>query len=113
MEIAYKNLDRFEELAQVLFWQAVEECYPENNILKQRPWINAWRIRLDPKKWSEEGLFEPTTAQRPLESRRDNFTGIFVSKPAMWARRFLIKDYPRGQIGLCHVQHSVAARIKL
>jgi flavin-dependent dehydrogenase len=78
LEIARKNLDRFEELAQVLFWQAVEECYPENIALKQRPWVNAWRIRLDPEQWSEAGLFEPATAPRPLNQMRDNFTGIFA-----------------------------------
>src|SRR5215204_5178237 len=46
LAVALKNLDRFEELAQVLFWQAVQERYPEHNILKQRPWVNAWRIQL-------------------------------------------------------------------
>jgi hypothetical protein len=132
LEIAHKNLDRFEELAQVLFWQAIEECFPDNIVLQQHPWINAWRIRLDPDKWSEEGLFEPETLPRPLRQMRDNFTGIFapqslretlvyefpyqilhwgkgfvyyklvpiihrlifVNKPAMWARKFMIKDYP-------------------
>ena len=131
MEIAQENLDRFEELAQVLFWQAVTECYPDRAALKHRPWLNAWRIRLAPASWSEESLFEPTTAPRPLDSMRDNFTGIFasqglrellayeipyrimhwgrgfvyyrlvpiihrlvfVNKPAMWARKVLIKDY--------------------
>ena len=29
LKAANKNLDRFEEMAQVLFWQAVAECYPE------------------------------------------------------------------------------------
>ena len=132
LEIARKNLDRFEELAQVLFWQAVEECYPDNSLLKQRPWVNVWRMRLSAEKWSEEGLFEPATLPRPLASMRDNFTGIFapqnlhdlllyefpyrllhwgrgfvyyrlvplirwvvfVNKPAMWARKVMIKDYP-------------------
>jgi flavin-dependent dehydrogenase len=77
-EIMSKNLDRFEELAQVLFWQAVQECYPEHAALKQRPWVNAWRITLAPEKWAEEGLFEPATAPRPLGPMRDNFTGIFA-----------------------------------
>jgi flavin-dependent dehydrogenase len=132
LEIARKNLIHFEELAQVLFWQAVEECYPEHSVLQQRPWVNAWRMRLDPDKWSEEGLFEPESLARPLRQMRDNFTGIFapqslreilmyelpyqmlhwgkgfvyyklvpilhrlvfVNKPAMWARKFMIKDYP-------------------
>lgn len=91
LEVARKNLDRFEELAQVLFWQAVEECYPENSILKQRPWINVWRMRLAPEKWSEEGLFEPETAPRPLGSMRDNFTGIFAAQSL---RELLLYEFP-------------------
>ena len=85
------SIDRFEELAQVLFWQAVEECYPENNILKQRPWINVWRMRLDPEKWSEEGIFKPETAPRPLNSMRDNFTGIFATQSL---RELVLYEFP-------------------
>ena len=77
LEAMRKNLDRFEELAQVLFWQAVAECYPENDDLRQRPWVNAWRIVLDPAQWVA-GLFEPETAPRPLKPMQDNFTGIFA-----------------------------------
>lgn len=132
LKAASKNLERFKELAQALFWQVVEECYSEHDILKQRPWVNAWKISLDLKSWSEDGLLKPNTAPRPLDSMRDNFTGIFaiqnlrelllyeypyrllhwgkgfvyyhivpvirqiifVNKPALWIRKFLIKDYP-------------------
>jgi flavin-dependent dehydrogenase len=131
LEVGRKNLDRFEELAQVLFWQAVAECYPDNPALLQQPWINAWRMTLAPEKWAEAGIFKPATAPRPLESMRDNFSGIFspqslrdlwvynlvynvlhwrkgflnnhlvprihrlviANKPAMWMRKFFIKDY--------------------
>lgn len=89
LDVARKNLDRFEELAQVLFWQAVAECYPENPMLKKRPWINAWRLVLDPQKWSEQGLFDATTAPRPLEPMRDNLTGIFAPQSL---REFLFYD---------------------
>jgi hypothetical protein len=74
---ARKNLDRLEELALVLFWQAVAECYPDQPALKTQPWVNAWRLELDPQKWAEAGLLEPETTQRPLQSMRDNFTGVF------------------------------------
>jgi hypothetical protein len=132
MVIAHKNLDRLEELALVLFWQAVSECYPNHPLLKTKPWANAWRIHLDPEKWDADGVFEPETAPRPLQPMRDNFTGIFgpqslrerilynlpyqmlhwgngfvyykivtwirrqvfANKPAMWARRPLVRDYP-------------------
>jgi hypothetical protein len=77
LAIARKNLDRLEEVALVLFWQAVTECYPDQPELKTQPWVSAWRIILDPAKWAEVGLFEPDTSHRPLRSIRDNFTGIF------------------------------------
>lgn len=78
LEIARKNLDHFEEMAQVLFWQAVQECYPENEKLKERPWVNAWRMTLSPEKWAEEGVFDTAKTPRPLSEMRDNFTGIFA-----------------------------------
>lgn len=130
LEIAQKNLDLFEELAIVLFWQAVEACYPEA-LPATRPWVNAWKMCLDPEKWEEAGVFEPTTAPRSLRAMAENFTGfftrqglreklvyeipyqilhwgrgfvyyrlvplihklLFVDKPAMWVRRFLVRDY--------------------
>jgi hypothetical protein len=132
IKVARKNLDRLEELALVLFWQAVSECYPDHPLLEKKPWANAWRIHLNPEKWEEDGVFSPDTAPRSLKSMRDNFTGIFaaqslrelwlyefpyrmlhwgkgfmyyhivplirriifVNKPALWVRRFLVKDSP-------------------
>ena len=78
LDVARKNLDHFEDMAQVLFWQAVEECYPNHEMLKKRPWVNAWRMTLDPEKWDETGTFDTPTAPRPLDEMRDNFTGIFA-----------------------------------
>ncbi|HNB37347.1 MAG TPA: tryptophan 7-halogenase [Anaerolineales bacterium] len=77
MKIARKNLDRLEEFALVLFWQAVSECYPDHPMLKTKPWVNAWRMHLEPDQWEADGVFEPETASRPLQSMRDNFSGIF------------------------------------
>jgi flavin-dependent dehydrogenase len=78
LEVMRKNLDRFEELAQVVFWQAVEECYPDHPALKERPWLDAWKVDLDPEKWEDEGLFRPQTAPRPLRPMQDNYTGLFA-----------------------------------
>ena len=78
LDVARKNLDHLEELAQILFWQAVEESYPENEMLKTRPWVRAWRMVLDPTKWDEEGIFETQIPPRPLDDMRDNFTGLFA-----------------------------------
>ncbi len=78
MDVARKNLDRFEELAQVLFWQAVAECYPDHPLLKARPWVNVWRMSLNPDTWAEGGVLEPASAPRPLDYMRGNFTGVFA-----------------------------------
>ena len=91
LEIARLNLDRFEELAQVLFWQAVAECYPDHPTLKTRPWINAWRMALDPAQWAPEGVLEPETAPRPLGYSRDNFTGLFAPQSL---RERLLYEWP-------------------
>jgi flavin-dependent dehydrogenase len=78
LEVARKNLDRFEELAQVLFWQAVAECHPDHPLLKTRPWINVWKMKLDPARWEEEGTLRPTTPARPIAKMADNYTGLFA-----------------------------------
>ncbi len=77
LRIIEKNLDRMEELALVLFWQAVSECFPAQPALKQRPWVNAWKMNLQPQTWDAEGIFEAETLPRPLDSMRANLTGIF------------------------------------
>jgi hypothetical protein len=125
LRAAELNLDRLEELAQVLFWQAVGE---------EPPWINAWRISLDPDRWQSDRLFDATTEPRPLCSMRTTFAGLFgpmtmremlevetfywlrhlarggpVSavarfllrnfidgKPALWLRKLFVVDYPSG-----------------
>jgi flavin-dependent dehydrogenase len=78
LEVARRNLDRFEELAQVLFWQAVSECFPDHPRLKDRPWVDAWKISLSPEDWAPAGLFHPASAPRPLRSIRENLTGLFA-----------------------------------
>ncbi len=78
------NLARLEELAQVFFWQAVEECLPEH-IPKDRskpPWINAWKISLNPERWEADGLYGPWTKPRSLQWMRDEFTATFA--PPTW-----------------------------
>ena len=91
LEVARKNLDRFEEMAQVLFWQALTEAHPAHSLLERRPWIDAWRIRLDPARWAEAGMLEPATAPRPLAPMRDNFTGIFAPQGL---REIVLYEFP-------------------
>lgn len=82
LQIAKLNLDRLEELAQILFWQAVEECHPAHMPQERGslPWINAWRITLVPNRWKADGLYDPFTASRPLRSMRGTLAGVFGPK---------------------------------
>lgn len=91
MDVARRNLDRFEELAQVIFWQAVAECLPQHlpEQPSRPPWINAWAICLSPERWEEEGLFSPASAPRPLRAMKDNLAGIFA--PMSWWQRIRIE----------------------
>jgi flavin-dependent dehydrogenase len=86
LRAARLNLDRLEELAQILFWQAVSECRPEH-MPKNRarpPWINPWQMTLTPDRWNEDRLFDPITAPRPLRAMREGtFAGIFA--PMTWS----------------------------
>jgi flavin-dependent dehydrogenase len=93
VEVTWKNLDRLEELAQVLFWQAVTECLPEYLPVNERsrPWLNAWKISLDPERWQEEGLYDSETAPRPLQPMARTYAGIFA--PMSW-REFLELELP-------------------
>ena len=78
LEVARKNLDRLEEVAQLLFWQAVAECLPERMPpdRSRLPWVDSWSIGLDPERWESGGLYEPSTAPRSLRPMRDIFAGV-------------------------------------
>jgi flavin-dependent dehydrogenase len=84
LEMMRKNLNCMEELAQTLFWQAVEECLPEHMPKNRRslPWVNAWGISLSPDQWEVDGLYAPPTAPRRSRSMRGTFAGIFA--PMTW-----------------------------
>lgn len=91
LEASRRNLDRFEELAQALFWQAVKECYPDQPMLATRPWINVWRMTLDPEQWTGQRLFDAPTRHRPVRPMRDNLTGIFAPQSL---REVLVYELP-------------------
>jgi len=80
LEVARKNLDRLEEVAQLLFWQAIRECLPERMppARSRLPWVNAWSISLDPELWETDGLYKPSTARRSLRPMRDMYAGVFA-----------------------------------
>jgi hypothetical protein len=105
------NLDRMEELAQLLFWQAVEECLPAH-MPKDRadpPWINAWKISLDPERWDVDGLHEPPTMARSLRPMRGMLTGVFA--PCTW-EEYLRVELPY-RIGLTAKGRPQSALVRL
>jgi flavin-dependent dehydrogenase len=78
-----ENMDRVEELAQVIFMLAVEDTMPERlDELKMAGWLNAWRIGLDPDRWEADGLFEPRSEPRDLEDMYAQIRQLFKIDPA-------------------------------
>lgn len=60
-----EKLNVLEELAQVIFFLALEDTMPEK--LRQFPssaWLNAWAVSLDANQWEADGLFQPTSQPR-------------------------------------------------
>jgi hypothetical protein len=80
LDVARKNLNRLEEVAQLLFWQAIAECLPERMPpdRSRLPWVNAWSISLNPELWETDGLYKPSTARRSLRPMRDMYAGVFA-----------------------------------
>jgi len=72
------NMERIEELAQVIFLLAVEDVMPECLAQFSSPlWLNAWGISLNRDKWQRDGLFQPTTEARDLTGMRQQIRGLF------------------------------------
>jgi flavin-dependent dehydrogenase len=86
LEVAERNLDRFDELAQVLFWRAVAECRPER--LPARgplPRVDTTTMTLDPQRWESENVLRPSTGRRRSLPMSGNVAGIFAPlKPQEW-----------------------------
>lgn len=75
------NMERVEELAQVLFLLAIEDVMPEQLERFPKPvWLNAWRVSLQPDKWESDGLFSPKSAPRDLSEMRNEVRGLFRGK---------------------------------
>lgn len=56
-----ENMKLMEEFAQALFLLAVEDVLPEQlPKVRSQPWLNAWRMSLQPEEWESDGLFRPT-----------------------------------------------------
>ena len=69
---------RIEELAQVIFFLAVEDVLPrEAARFAQKPWINIEAISLEPERWEADGLFRPTTRPRDIGLLDGEIRGLF------------------------------------
>lgn len=76
-----QNMATAEEVAQVLFLLAVEDTMPEQMYrFGTNPWVNAWRISLDPERWEADGLFAPKSAPRDLGPIREQIRAKFHLK---------------------------------
>ncbi len=84
-----QNLDRLEEAAQVLFFNALADTMPEALSSFPEPrWVNAWSISLDRASWEADGLFAPLSLPRDLRTMEQAlFGGLLVRRsPANWLR---------------------------
>jgi hypothetical protein len=76
------NMERLEELAQVLFLVALEDTMPECLERFSSPvWLNAWRISLNENIWERSGLFQPVSPPRDLSSLQEQIRGLFQFAP--------------------------------
>jgi len=74
-------VDRVEELAQVIFFLAVRDQYPEKmSLFEGSHWINTSAISLHPDRWEADGLFSPKTRPRDLSRMEAEICRIFVYK---------------------------------
>ena len=74
------SLDRIEELAQVIFFLAVEDTMPEKlDLFGGHRWVDVCAISLDSQRWEADGLFRPQTHPRRLDALEAEIRGLFTS----------------------------------
>lgn len=79
-----------EEVAQIIFLMALADTMPEKlSQIPSPPWLNAWGISLDPKRWQADKLFSPTSQPRPLKIAE--FASIFgvTDIPALLQKQYI------------------------
>ena len=73
--------ERIEEVAQVIFFMAVRDIFPEKMALfGDTPWVNIAAISLHPDRWEKDGLFSPKTRPRDLSRLEAEMCRLFVYK---------------------------------
>lgn len=80
----WKNLAKFEEWAQVLFFKAHQQVNRSKSFqFGQQPWVDAWSINLDPETWEASGLHRPSSTPRPLDAICEQLASPPVAIPTM------------------------------
>jgi flavin-dependent dehydrogenase len=73
-----KNLEFFEEYAQVIFLLAVADTMPEQlERVTAYGWVNAWAISLEADKWEQDQLFCPKSQPRDLTPIIESLQQVF------------------------------------
>lgn len=87
---AMTNMERLEELAQVLFLIAIEDVMPECLDQFTEPvWLNAWAVSLKSERWLSDGLFEPKSEPRDLQDMREQIRSRFRFKQPVAQSNYL------------------------
>ena len=78
------TMDRIEELAQIIFFMAVEDTMPDKLALFEgQRWINTCAMSLNPDHWEEDGLFKPQTRPRDYKAFDDEIRRLYRFKNAV------------------------------
>lgn len=76
--------DRIEELAQVIFYLALQDAFPDLlPKVRSAGWLNVAAISLDPSRWEDDGLFKPRSRPRPqaIQALEMELRGLFRLRP--------------------------------
>ena len=85
-----RGIDFLEDLANVIFFLAVEDTMPEElERFEGRRWINTCAIGLDKGKWEDEGLFRPQSHPRDVTELDAEIRSIYTFVGSGTTRRSL------------------------
>jgi len=109
--LMWRNLARYEEAAQVIFFEALADALPQELARFPTRWVNPYAISLNPDSWEGDGLFAPEAAARELRPIAQGlFGGVLVPLTRLGrTRRALMKGFMRLARG--KVFYAVTPRI--
>lgn len=107
LSFLYTGMERCEELAQVLFFEAVRETMPHELAGMSHPrWVNAWAIGLDREQWDQEGLFEPSSRPRDLSAMTAMLENTVLSEAE---KRERVASLLRAALGVGAMSRALSA----